>query len=80
MDTNQNTCQKLKIDVYLSINIIFSLVNLEQGRTDTLKAAGGGVGAPMSYSLNLHDYLNKISKAGGVPPHAPHHRDAPDLE
>jgi len=35
-----------------------------------------GRGAPMNYSLNFHDYLNKISKAGGVPPHP---RDAPAI-
>jgi hypothetical protein len=34
-----------------------------QGRTETLEVGG----ASMNYSLNFHDYLNKISKSGGVP-------------
>jgi hypothetical protein len=37
-----------------------------QGRTEMLKAGGGVGGASMNYSLNFHDYLNKISKAGGA--------------
>jgi hypothetical protein len=51
--------KKLFIQLFIAL---FKAIFQKQGRTEMLKAGG----ASMNYSLNFHDYLKKISKAGGA--------------